>query len=329
MMGPLSGNLSAFTSLSRHLPEIRADLERAAHETVTGRRQDLSLTLGGRAGEFALIEKGLADLETNTSRLGLTEGRLRQTGLVLTSVRDAFAPMTERALTDLSLNEPAARTETAAAARATLDQVISLLNTNESGRHLFAGDETEGPALADAETLLTAAQAALTGATTIADQEAAFDAFFNGAGFDTLVYQGGPGQAAAAALGDGSAVRFEAKADAQPVRDLLNGLARLALAPGLPEGGAAWAGTAAEKLAAANDGMILMQSVNGVAEGRVSRALEAQGQERLVLTATQQSLAGVDTVEAASRVKSLELQLEAAYAMTARLSRLNFADYIR
>ena len=325
-----SPDLVAFATLSRTVSQVRDQLARAAREAVTGEREDLARVLGARAGELSLVDKALGDLTAGEARLSLAQGRLRQTGAALDAIRLSVENLGERALTDTVLGGGVGTAETAQTARSRLDGVLATLNTTHAGRSLFAGDEVDGPAVGSTDQVLAAARDALTDATTAAEADVALDAFFAaGGGFDTFVYLGGEGEAAEAALGDGSSVRFDIKADAGAPRAVIEGLVRLALLHEVPGEDTAWVETAASRLETGVQGLIGLQSQAGLAANRVEGRVAAAAAERLVFTATREALAGRDAYEAASEVQRLEVQLEAAYTLTARIGRLTFSDYMR
>lgn len=322
--------LDSFGQLSRTVSQVRADLSRAATEAVTGDRQDLDRVLGARAGELNLVNKALTDIETNEGRLSLAANRLRQTNAALGAIRQTTAGLGERALTDTVLGGAIGAAETADTARSALAQVVSTLNAGHAGRALFAGDEVDGAAVASANDILSAVEAALVGSVDGADASGRIEAFFAiGGDYDTVVYQGGAGEASAASLGDGSSVRFEAKADDPALRDTLQGLVRLAVLDAVPGDDTVWVEGAASLLKTGEAGLIEIEARGGLAANRVQSTLEANTTERLVLSETREALAGRDAFEAAAEVQRLEIQLEAAYTLTARIARLNFADFIR
>ncbi|MBB4659617.1 flagellin [Parvularcula dongshanensis] len=317
-------------SLHRTSTRLRTELSRASAEMVSGERQDLSRTLGARAGELALVNKALGDVDASASRMALAQNRLRLAGDAVGTVREMIDGYGARALTDVTLGGAAGLIETSNTARALLSQTVTTLNVQHGGRTLFAGDATDGRALADAGAILDSVRAELTGAADAAELDARLTAFFaEGGGFDTQVYMGGTGSAGGVALSDGSVVPFAARADSQAVRNTIEGLVRLALGPELGEGGVEWTRAAAGKLEAAGQGLVAEAAANGLAANRLDAEAEAKAAERLVLTATRESLAGRDAFEAAAEVQRLEAQLEAAYTVTARLSRLSFTDYMR
>lgn len=326
----LTADLSAANALIRTTGQVRARLTTAANEAVTGQRDARLSSLGARSGEMSVVEKALGDLDAGAGRLSLASSRLGQTAAALTAMRGMIGGLGERALTDVVLGGGVGAVETADTATAALSQVLSTLNAQHAGRHLFAGDAVSGPAVATPDAVLSAVRAELTGAADAADADARLDAFFAaGGGYDTLVYLGGDGEAASAALGDGSVVRFEAKADGAPIRDAVEGLVRLVVLPNVAGDRTAWTERAAGRLDRAEEAMVVLEARGGLAAERVEGAMAAGRAERLVLTEAREALVGRDPYEAASEVQRLEAQLEAAYAMTARIGRMRFSDYMR
>jgi flagellar hook-associated protein 3 FlgL len=214
-----------------------------------------------------------------------------------------------------------------------LDAAISAFNTRYEGRSLFSGDASNQPALADSETLLTDVRAIFAGATGNVQLQADLDAYFNtpGGGFETNIYLGGDGDAARTEISDGELVNYSAKADEQPVRDLLRSLATLVVANeqgAWPERNEALSSAGAGLIQAAND-ITTMRSRVGAAEERMAAADNRLEAEATALSASYNERTAIDPYEAASRLQALETQLEASYVATSRISQLTFANFIR
>ena len=67
----------------------------------------------------------------------------------------------------------------------------------------------------------------------------------------------------------------------------------------------------------------------GTLEARVDTALARNGAETVTLEIARSSLVEIDPYDAATELQAFETQLETLYTITARLSRLSLADYLR
>jgi flagellar hook-associated protein 3 FlgL len=214
-----------------------------------------------------------------------------------------------------------------------LEAAISAFNTRYEGRGLFSGDATNQPALADAETLLNDVRAIFTGAADNAQLQTDLDAYFNapGGGFETNIYTGGAGNAARTEIADGELVDYSAKADEQPVRDLLRNLAAAVVAneqTGFAGREEALSTAAGGLIQSAND-IVGVRARIGAAEERIAAADERLEAEATALSATYNEHTARDPEEAATRLKQYEAQLDAAYLMTSRISLLSLSNYLR
>jgi len=86
--------------------------------------------------------------------------------------------------------------------------------------------------------------------------------------------------------------------------------------------------TAARVAGEGVQGITSLQSKLGVAQNRIASADDRMTRLSAVLSDQLGALEGVDPFEAASRVTELTTQLETAYALTARLERLNLLNYL-
>ncbi|WOI52702.1 flagellin [Parvularcula sp. LCG005] len=322
---PDAGRLSSFY---RVVNLAREQLAQASTEMVTGQKANPSRALADRVGEYNLVSKALVDIDAAKGRLGLAENRLAQTSVSLDSVRSVLDGFSTEAVQNLLQTGEVGRTQTQATARSNIEAVMTFLNTRHGGRSLFAGDEVSNDAMAKPAALLAGLEAAIGSATDAATINTAIaDYFAPGGGFETDIYEGGSGFAASVELSNGSVVDYGIRADDQAFKDTLEGLARLAF---IPDGvDFDWAEQAVQQLGRGESAVVALQADIGRQQRMIEENLDINAQEKIILTETSDNLIGVDALEAATRVQTLEAQLEAAYTVTARLARLTFTDYIR
>ena len=200
----------------------------------------------------------------------------------------------------------------------------------------FAGDATDGRALAAAETMLADLELAIAGATTAADVANAVEAWFDtpGTGFDTIGYLGSDTGLAPFRLGGGERADFSARADDPALRETMKGFAMAALLEGNAFTGTITerlelSRTAAVKLLNAQDRVTDLQATIGNAEASIARAEVRSGTERAALEIARGGLIGADPFEAATRLETAQTQLETLFALTARVSRMTLVDFLR
>lgn len=318
--------------LSGAAAELRREAEAARTEFVTGRIADLPKALGRGVGEAHLLRKAVDDI-------GLQREAIARAGL--------RASVTQRALADIGAGAAALNADLAAAlgrsdektiavaavsARDALDAAFSRLNVRVEGRSLFAGDAADRNALSSADALIADIAGLYAGAATPAQFAADLDVYFNdpAGGFQTSIYQGGAGALSSLEIAHGQTVSATARADEQGVKDLLRGLAVIAVAGAgapSPDRNAALAGAGASLVAGA-DGVLDIRTRIGIEEQRVGAAQSRLDAEEPVLTEAYNAMTSRDPYEAASRLQGLEAQIDASYVLTSRLANLSLAKYL-
>ena len=328
-MRVLPDSLSA-ALMARVTQRVRGDLDRSAMEAVTGERQDVNRAVNGQLGQVHRLRRTLDDAQSVSARLAVSQTRFATASSALTAMRESTQALGLEAASAAVAGGAAGVDAFAATAREMVKAVASHLNARTGGRSLFAGAGADGPALAPGEAILDQLDALGAGAVTAADRSAAISAFFApGGGFDAA-YQGAAERAAEAPLPDGSALPGLPKADDPAFRALFEGLALIAAAGEVPEHQATDLATrGADALRRAGEGIVVLEASIGVASERVTAAEARQADEVRTSGEMLARLTGRDSFEAASETQQLESRLEAAYALTARLSRLTLTSFLR
>ncbi len=201
---------------------------------------------------------------------------------------------------------------------------------------MFGGTTLDASPLADANTMLDALHVEVTGLTTAADIDAAIDNWFDasGGGFETVGYEGGTTDFISRSIASTQTVEIGLRADDQAIRDTLKGLAKGALAgdPTLAFD------TDIQRDLQVQSGADLLSTASSLAgiQGRLGH-IEGQVEEASTRIAAQETSYGIarnelvsaDPFETATRLQSVQLQLETHYTLTARLSRLSLTEYLR
>ena len=95
-----------------------------------------------------------------------------------------------------------------------------------------------------------------------------------------------------------------------------------------PEAYRIWFGAAVNAVSDGISGILDMETRLGTQQQVVEQTLSMQRDRQDLYNGQVLSLEGVDPYEAATRLSSLQTQLEATYAVTSRLSRLSFLNFM-
>jgi flagellar hook-associated protein 3 FlgL len=235
-------------------------------------------------------------------------------------------------------------------------QVAGLLNTSYAGGALFAGDtgttppmrspNTSGGATDIAGDILARAVAAKGGALSTVD----IDSLVNGTDglasvFDDTnsdpakrytgaIYAGSTdGKPTTVLIGANQTVQYNASADQPAFRDMMQGLSMLSLlgAPSSQLDGTAKAtllSAATTKLLAGEKALTGLQGTLGTVQAQVNAAVETQKSAATATQAQILSYVQADLYGDSSKLTQLQTQLQASFAMTARLSQLSLVQYM-
>lgn len=327
------GDLAQSHLLRRHTTDAKANVARLAQELSTGRAADTPKHVSGDLGPFLALDGELARLsgyDAVSQELGLFADAM-QTGLATISNQAAAAG---NALIAASGTAATTHIATAAlSARSALEATLSALNTRFGDRSLFAGIQSDSPAMASADTLLAALGTATQGATSVAAVESAIDAWFAApGGFAATMYQGGP-PLAAVPVAAGETVALDITATDPALQETLKGLAMAALI----DTGAYTVPTSLRRDVAQRAGEHLLASETdraylaarlGETQSRIEIAQTRNAAEASTLEIARTNLVTVDPYETATRLQDAETQLQLIYTLTARISRLSLADYL-
>lgn len=330
------GDLSRSLILRQANVATKSELTARTRELTTGLRNDIPAALKGDTRHLSQIESRLSVLAAygqNGTELGHRTSSMQRSLEALQSVAQSLGGNLIQAGTipsHTSLNAATAQ------AHQQLADVIGQINTETGGRYLFGGTRIDSAPLASADSLLTAARAAIGGATTAEDMIAAVTAFFDSpagsGGFADTVYQGAA-TAQIAAVAPGQTVAIDTNATAPALREMLKGMTLMALSTEAP-----WSGdmqmqakvvtAAGEALLGADGGLALLRGDLGATESAIARAQTRNSAESGALGLARNDLVLADQYEAASAVAEAEARLEAIYSLTARLSKLSLASYL-
>jgi len=336
MLSTTYGDMAtSFLSLRNNL-RLKTDLARLSQELASGQTADLGAATGGDLGNYAGIENALSGLtafRTSASEAALFTQNVQRS---LESVQNTTSEIGPALLLAGSTQEATLIQSAAADARAGFSSVVSILNTRVADRAILAGTATGGTALANAEDMLTALQTAIAAETTAAGVESVVDAWFDdpGGGFETIGYLGNTTELAAFRIGPDEAADLSLRADDPRLREVLKGYAMAALVADDALSGShpervALIETAATRLLGADRALTELRAGVGTIEERIENAQARNGAEVSALEIARSDILRVDPYRTATDLKTVEAQLQTLYAITARLSRLSLAEYLR
>lgn len=332
-MGPIgSPTLRAHTIIQNNVSSIRERLDAVRSEAVTGRASDIARAVNGDTAKVDRLTESIAYAEGRATALSFEGNRAKTTQTALNDIRTRLTGAQNAAVLGLSEMAPQALTAAASVGASGFEDAVSRFNSGFAGRALFGGDSGLSP-LAPADDIMSALRAVVAAAPDTETALTQINAYFDdpAGGFATTVYQGGAGDAPSVEISKSERVSATVRADEQAVRDTLRGFAIMALsgeASGLDDKRAYLAaGNAA--VGQATDGTIEIQSRLGVREERIAVAQSSYQGEIASLSIAMNDLTGRDQAEAATEMRLLESQLEAAYLTTARIASLSLTNFLR
>lgn len=331
--------------------DLAAQLSTAQKELSTGFKADVYKSLGVGAAQTldmrASIDRDRAQIESNALLLN----RLDTMAQVLNQVRDTISPAIEIGVANKTVPMGTVA-GLQRAARTALESILSQGNSSHSGTPVFSGTESTAQTLqpwnevnpatgrAPADVLAGLVAGGLPDAATAASVIAQVDAVFGDAAadpatnYEATFYNGAPTGAPrqTATVGDNTVLHYGVQANDAGFRDVIKGLAMLAAVDpaGIddPAAYAAWVGKAVDSLTGGNAALLDAETRLGAQSGQIETATARMEARIDIYQSRVLDLEGVDSYEAATRISLLETQLQATYAVTARLSQLSFLNYM-
>ncbi|MDK3016720.1 flagellin [Pseudodonghicola flavimaris] len=359
----MSWNISRVSSLQlntanrSYVASATKLLQTAGQELSTGVKADIFADLGASAALDLTLRAREANTQAYLTSNDILDSKLQA---MLTSV-DAARESADSVLQTSIVNASRGTTGVSALneeAEAALESIIASLNISFNGDYLFSGIDSDAQPLSrwdeiDTETGTSPAQLLSgivgSGPATLAEAEdmiARFDAFFDSANadasenFEGVFFNGTPAQAAdgtpsarvTARLDADQSLEYGVQANDQGFRDILKGLAMLAVVDvSTIEDDAtykAWMEAANTALGNGVEGALGASADIGFNQQVVENASTRLGDLSLVQQTQIAAYENVDPYEAATRVENLQYQLEASYTVTAKLSQMSLLNYL-
>lgn len=328
------GDLAQSHLLRNNQGRMKAELDRLVNDLSTGRRSQAHPKLGGDISPLSALQR-------SRNAIAPWQGAVSEAATAASAAQDVLArlaagsqDLATSAIQTANTGTDADVARFATHARGEFAAMVNTLNTTVAGRSLFAGTASDQPALVPGASILADLSVATAGGVTADDHIAAIDAYFApGGGFEGAAYLGGP-RNPDQRIGPSEAVTGLPTATDQALRDVLKAMSIAALAgdPGLGLTAStqrALVDTAGERLLSANTGLVSMQAALGRDEERIESGRVRLNSEAVALDQAIADLTMVDPFETAARLEVMQVQLETLYAVTARLSTLGLAGYLR
>ncbi|MCU0902334.1 MAG: flagellar biosynthesis protein FlgL [Tabrizicola sp.] len=333
MMRISVGDASLTNILARQGADLRGQVNRASQEVASGKHSDIGAALRGDFSPLLAIDASLSRLSAYASNTtdAAFQTAAQQSAIAGLSQLAAGISSTLLGAQDFT---PTAQIDTMAAdAKGRLASAIGLLNTQASGRAVFSGVATDTVPLGSVEDLLSALQTAAAGSTTASQVSAAVNSWFaDPLGFGAFYEGGAP--LSSPPIAPGETADLSTTAMDQTLRDTLAGFAMAALVDrGLLAGNASERARlvqeAGQQLITTEDGRTTLAARIGTVEAQIEAARTRNSAEETALSILRSDIGSVDPYEAATRLQTIQAQLESLYLVTARVSRLSLAEYLR
>lgn len=330
------GDLAQSFQNRRHNVELKTTLQRLSRELASGQRSDISTAVTGDYSPIVGIERSLKTASayaTVTAEAALFASTMQASLALVQKHSSELGP----ALLTAGTSENGVMIQTTTIdARVRFGAVLSAFNARVADRYAFSGETIGTPALVDETTVLTALQAAVSAETTAAGIVAVVDAWFDdpGGGFETVAYTGSFTALSPIRLAEDENVDLSLTAANTDIREVLKGFALASLIGGNVLSGditeqAELARSAGEKMFTSQSNLSVLRATIGTAEARIDTVTARNSARTAALEIARTEITSVDSYRAAIELEATRTQIETLYTLTARLSRLNLADFLR
>lgn len=331
-----TGDMRQYFMNQRNTSATKTELSTLVQELTSGRVSDLTAHLGSDQPRLASLDRKLELLATFSQSNLATSQLLGTMQTAMGSVDSNRSRATDALLTVTQASTEVNIAQAGSVAQSTFEAVVSGLNTRLGGRSVFGGNDLDARPLASADVMLADLKATVTGLTTGPDISAALDVWFDapGGAFETIGYQGDTGGFLERSVSADEVVNIDLRADDPAFRNTLKAMALgvLAADTGMAldiETRRDMQQQAATALLGAAGSLAGVQGRVGFLEAQVDEAQTRTAAEETSFGIARNLLVSADPYETAVRLEAVQTQLETQFALTARLSRLSLAEYLR
>lgn len=337
---------------------LSAQISDASLEATTGMKARPYDALGHRSADAIAIRMQITRNDGFLTSNALLDSRFLAVETSLGAIRAAGQDVLEQSFLALT-SAGSATGHLSQVARSAIDTLIERSAVSDSSGFLMSGTRSDAKPLQGWNTPhpvtgLTPAGIVgdVTGGAmnTIADVQASIDAlkavfedtdatnparnfeasFYNGT--PALDAGGQPNAPLTARISETETITQSAQANAPAMRDLMRGLAMLSEVDvnqiGDPDAREAWITEARNAISNGLNGLAELETNTGLHRARLADTVAAQQSRGGFLDGERLLLEGTDQYDAATRLTQLQTQLESSFAVTARLSRMSFLNYL-
>ncbi|RJE82215.1 hypothetical protein [Paracoccus onubensis] len=332
------GDQARIFALRSNAARLGEQLNKLTKESASGEVADLGLRLQGDTVILNNLENRISliqQYEKNSQDASVT---LKWQQQVLAMANDFTSEFANEILTLPQAFDEVVVEELAQEATEKFSIIVDQLNRDVSGRYIFSGlDINERPFRSPSEVIgkMTEIANQATSAEEIFQRISIwFDAEAGEEGFDSFAYNGASNNNIRFNISEGEVVDIGISAIEPEIKNMLKGLAIAALADHVDLGGdSAEIGRLLESGAREiwNNEVNLIQRISaiGAAQEEVERGQVRNSATLSELTIARNDIRQVDLYETSSAILETESQLRNLYLLTARISSLNLADYLR
>lgn len=342
----------------RQVETATVQLQKASKEMSTGLKADVFADLGPMAAVTLSLRSTSGQIHSYITANGVLDSKIQSMLTAIDTVRETVSAVFQAASVNSSQNTIGTKA-LQIQAEAALKSMISTMNVNYNGEYLFSGIKSGVPALQNwdqpnpttGQSPHDAVKAIIgTGPTTvaqantmIADINAVFASnysadpsnnyeatFYNGK--QTYDANGNPNKRVTARIESNRVLDYGVQANDAAFRAIYKGLAMLtAVDPSKIQDKAtykAWMKAAADALSSGIAGALDVSTKLGFYRKVIDDTVVRQRDMSNIYQSQIRAFEAVDPYKAATQVKALEVQLQASYSISARLSNLTILKYL-
>lgn len=313
---------------------IKSDLAQLSASLSSGRVSDVTSHLNGETGRFTAINHSLAQLAAFGLAARETDQLLSVAQTSLGQFDELRGQLTAQLLLVADHSTTAQVDQAATSARGALDVLVAVLNTRVADRAIFGGQDVNNTPVIRADEMISQIVTAIGPDRTFDGIAAVIEAWFDdpAGGYATTGYRGDTGPMLQRRISDSARVEIAARADDPAIRDVLKAAVLLAVSTELPGLGADAKRTLAQEAASglfeSASGVTQLQARIGTAQQKLSEAMAEMSAQETGFRMAVNDLISADPFDTATRLQSVQLQLETHYTVVGRMSQLSLLRFI-
>lgn len=317
--------------------KLKKTLDVLTQEVSSGKVADLGQRLQGNTRSLHDIEARIGMLDQYQRNAAEAASLTDAMQTVLGSVHDSTSELALAIMIEPTLPTELALSSRAKDAADVFSLVASKLNSNVAGQHLFSGLATDQRPLVPAEQILDQLEVLTATMTSAGSVVTAVNDWFDSTGptgFLADAYQGTAGDQRQIRISESHSVQIDIDASSPEIRDLLKGLAMVALAsrPVLASDYAergALMKAGAELIVGNESELVAAMGRLGFGQKQISDGQASNSAASATLEIARNEILVADPFQTSVALSETQSHLEALYTVTARLSRLSLVEYLR